>query len=128
MRDLTSAFHYSPAITDFVNIVTFSEDDHLLAISMFGYLNLSRGIGSLVSTPITTAFQHGHSLVQSATRAHVGFDVGGGRFREVIIYTGLCFAAGSVMTLYGWVFGFEGKPFTVKRGFLRVWKLQNTIA
>lgn len=99
----------------------------MLAISMFGYLNFSRGIGSIVSTPIATAFQHGHSLVET-TRAKVGFDVGGGRFREVIIYTGLCFAAGSIMTLYGWVFGFEGKPFTAKKGFLKVWKLQNPMA
>ena len=94
---------------------------------MFGYLNFSRGIGSIVSTPITTAFQHGHSLVRT-THVKVGFDVAGGRFREVIIYTGLCFAAGSAVTLYGWVFGFEGKPFTVKRGFLHIWRLQNTIA
>ena len=65
-----------------------------------------------MSTPITTAFQHGHSLVATSAFS-VGFDVAGGRFREVIIYTGLCFAAATAMTMYGWVFGFEGKPFTV---------------
>ncbi|KAJ6491895.1 MFS general substrate transporter, partial [Mycena sanguinolenta] len=79
-----------------------ANDDVGLSTMLYGYLLLSRGIGNIVSNPISTKLQvyrRAHSLTSSLERT--GFDVADGRFRNVIIYVGTCFAAGSSLTALG---------------------------
>lgn len=79
----------------------FVEDDPTLSTSMFGILMLFRGIGSILSTPISTALQP----IQSDppfTPGQIGIKVAEGRYEKVIIYTGTCFAAAALTVGAGW--------------------------
>ncbi|KAH7922395.1 MFS general substrate transporter [Leucogyrophana mollusca] len=79
-------------------IQPIAAEDPALANSLFGYLLLSRGLGNILSTPISTALFVG-SASSSSVDHHVrtGFDVGGGQFEKVIIYTGACLAVGALV-------------------------------
>lgn len=80
-------------------MVSIGDDPHLFA-TMTGYLMLSRGIGNVLSTPISTAISRpSTSLVEGAK---LGFEVGGGRFENVIIYAGTCFAGAVLISGMGW--------------------------
>jgi MFS transporter, MCT family, solute carrier family 16 (monocarboxylic acid transporters), member 10 len=72
----------------------------MISTTILGYLSLSRGLGNILSTPISTAL----SSPQSGNHRHerFGFDVGGGRFENVILYTGSCFAAAAIIASIGW--------------------------
>ena len=63
---------------------------------------LSRGIGNVLSTPISTALS---AVVDGADVGHLrlktGFEVAGGRFEKVIVYVGTCFAGAAVVALVG---------------------------
>ncbi|KAI4294546.1 hypothetical protein K525DRAFT_252211, partial [Schizophyllum commune Loenen D] len=115
-----------------------ARDDPNLATTLFGWLLLTRGVGNIVSTPISTAletpvycsgsstssaassifslsknasFFYEHDAVASPstliactgkTALDLGFDVAGGRFEKMIIYTGACFAGAALMVTAGW--------------------------
>jgi MCP family monocarboxylic acid transporter-like MFS transporter 10 len=60
----------------------------------------SRGLGNVLSTPISTAlFAHTAGMA----RGHSGFDVDGGRYGHMIVYVGTCFAGAATLALASWV-------------------------
>ncbi|KAF7358948.1 MFS general substrate transporter [Mycena sanguinolenta] len=73
-----------------------------MSTMLYGYLLLSRGIGNIVSNPISTkllVYSQTHSVASSPERT--GFDVGDGRFKNIIIYVGTCFAAAASLVGLG---------------------------
>lgn len=80
-----------------------AEDDPSLATSIFGYLMFSRGVGNILSTPISTVLSAQRNTNSSYTiEEGSGFDVGGGRFEKMILYVGSCFAGAATVILIGW--------------------------
>ncbi|KAL1750452.1 major facilitator superfamily domain-containing protein [Schizophyllum commune] len=121
-----------------------ARDDPNLATTLFGWLLLTRGVGNIVSTPISTALEtpvycsgstnasiagSTNGSIAGSTNAYIarstngsiaatsrsnaatctgktaldlGFDVAGGRFEKMIIYTGACFAGAALMVTAGW--------------------------
>ncbi|KAI0046069.1 MFS general substrate transporter [Auriscalpium vulgare] len=77
-----------------------ARDDPTLSTTLFGFLLFSRGVGNLLSTPISTAL----SARPSSVIAHekTGFDVADGRFERMIVYVGTCFAGAAVVAMVGW--------------------------
>jgi hypothetical protein len=67
--------------------------------TMFGYLELTRGIGNIGAPLISTRLSS--SVHSNVTEVQRGFDVGGGRFEPMIIYGGTCFATGALIAVLG---------------------------
>ncbi|KIJ64420.1 hypothetical protein HYDPIDRAFT_181709 [Hydnomerulius pinastri MD-312] len=82
-----------------------AKDDPTLATSLFGYLLLSRGLGNVLSTPISTSLVNGYNSMAGMREIKTGFDVAGGRFEKMIVYVGTCFAGAAVVLAIGWVSG-----------------------
>ncbi|PBK97305.1 MFS general substrate transporter [Armillaria gallica] len=80
----------------------FAKDDHNVATYLFGYLMLSRGLGNILCTPISSAFLATASDFDAGT-AHTGFQVAGGRFENMILYVGSCFAGSAGIAMLGWL-------------------------
>ncbi|CAG8524024.1 14806_t:CDS:2 [Acaulospora colombiana] len=76
------------------------DEDPRLSTTFMGYLMMSRGLGNILSTPISTALASQRGGVHHQNR--FGFDVGGGKFENVILYAGSCFAAASLIAGIGW--------------------------
>lgn len=78
-----------------------------MSTTLFSFLLVTRGIGNILSTPISTALQRHSSVASTLEHKHVssGFGVAEGHFHAMIVYTGICFAAAAVVALVGW--GFE---------------------
>ncbi|TDL22145.1 MFS general substrate transporter [Rickenella mellea] len=92
---------WSSLFTSFVR--PLAEDDPLLSTSLLGILMLSRGLGNVLSTPISSALSQARSGSTSTTsRPRMGFDVAGGRYEGMILYVGTCFAASGIIALLGW--------------------------
>ncbi|KII90896.1 hypothetical protein PLICRDRAFT_39502 [Plicaturopsis crispa FD-325 SS-3] len=72
-------------------------DDPRLSTTLFGYLMLSRGLGNILSTPISTSL----SRLKVWQALGLGYAVGGGRFENMIIYAGTCFAAAAIIASVG---------------------------
>lgn len=64
----------------------------------------SRGVGNILSTPITTSLARTRSSGSSALSNHFGFDVDGGRFEKMIVYAGTCFVGATIVVGTGWAF------------------------
>ncbi|TFL02648.1 major facilitator superfamily domain-containing protein [Pterulicium gracile] len=97
-----------------------AKDDHLLAGSLIRYMLFSRGIGQIASTQIAAALMsHSSNYVSQGNgidtpsnstsdgydpmeRVKLGFGVGDGRFQNVIVYAGSCFASAAVPVVIGW--------------------------
>ncbi|KAJ7143598.1 major facilitator superfamily domain-containing protein [Mycena crocata] len=82
-----------------------SEDDPNISDTLYGYLLLSRGIGSIVSTPISAKlYAQSHNVTGGPE--NTGFEVGDGRFETMIIYVGTCFAGAAGVAAFGvrWTF------------------------
>lgn len=62
----------------------------------------SRGVGNILSTPISTALLRRNASSANMIHEKLGFDVGGGKFEKVIIYTGTCFAGAAIIAMIGW--------------------------
>ncbi|PSR77371.1 hypothetical protein PHLCEN_2v7936 [Hermanssonia centrifuga] len=78
-----------------------AKDDPTLSTTIFSFLLLGRGIGNIVSTPISTALQRVH--VSAAQSAHkLGFMVADGQYRDMIVYAGSMFAGAAVLAFFGW--------------------------
>ncbi|KAJ7256824.1 major facilitator superfamily domain-containing protein [Mycena haematopus] len=91
---------WSSLWTGFVRPI--ANDDPALSTMLYGYLLLSRGIGNIVSTPISTKLLVYTSQPHNGTMSDsTGFDVGGGRFEKVIIYVGTCFAGAAGVAALG---------------------------
>lgn len=101
-----------------------AKDDHLLAGSLIRFMLFSRGIGQIASTQIAAALMshasnyitQGHDVDGASSnsnstssggfdpveRVKLGFGVGDGRFQNVIVYAGSCFASAAVPVMIGW--------------------------
>ncbi|KAJ7669547.1 major facilitator superfamily domain-containing protein [Mycena polygramma] len=78
-----------------------AKDDPVLSTTLFGYLLLSRGIGNIVSTPISAQL-YARPLNVTNIAENTGFGVGAGRFENMIIYIGTCFAGAAGVAAIGW--------------------------
>ena len=78
-----------------------AEDDPNLSTTLFGWLLLTRGLGNILSTPISTALESS-SMTSRTNKLDFGFDVAGGKYEKMIIYVGTCFAAGALTSVVGW--------------------------
>ncbi|TFK97079.1 MFS general substrate transporter [Pterulicium gracile] len=98
---------WSSLWTGFIGPV--AKDDHILAATLLSYLLFSRGIGNIVSTQIITTImpQNGNSTMAGGhvRPSKLGFDVADGRFKNMIMYVGTCFAVGSIIIVAGWAKG-----------------------
>ncbi|KAK0202103.1 MFS general substrate transporter [Desarmillaria ectypa] len=89
---------WSSLWTGFVSPI--AKDDPNLATYLFGYLMLSRGVGNILCTPISSVLETASgSAVGSAS---TGFQVADGRFENMILYVGPCFTGAAGMALSGW--------------------------
>ncbi|KIP09016.1 hypothetical protein PHLGIDRAFT_506278 [Phlebiopsis gigantea 11061_1 CR5-6] len=81
-----------------------AKDDPSLATTMFSFLLLSRGVGNILSTPISTALQHARLALAPATAGPptMGFAVASGQYNATIVYAGTCFAGAAVVAAVGW--------------------------
>ncbi|KAL1714469.1 major facilitator superfamily domain-containing protein [Schizophyllum commune] len=78
-----------------------AKDDPNLSTTLFGWLLLTRGLGNILSTPISTALESS-SMTGSTSKLDLGFDVAGGRYEKMIMYTGTCFVAAALIVVLGW--------------------------
>ena len=70
---------------------------------MYGFLFCTRGLGSILSMPISTALVLVLSLsVTDGGGARRGFALDDGRFAPLIGYIGACFAATTLTSIAGW--------------------------
>jgi hypothetical protein len=72
-----------------------------MSTTLYGYLLLSRGIGNIVSTPISAKL-YGQAHNVTGILESTGFEVGDGRFEKMIIYVGTCFAGAAGVAALGW--------------------------
>ncbi|KAJ3546048.1 hypothetical protein NM688_g5556 [Phlebia brevispora] len=93
----TVAGSFSSLWSAFVKPV--AKDDSSLATTIFGYMLISRGIGNILSTPIATALQQVHRAILPDPSHKSGFTVAGGRYQDMIIYAGTCFAGAALIAL-----------------------------
>ncbi|KAK1220675.1 hypothetical protein PQX77_016501 [Marasmius sp. AFHP31] len=73
-----------------------ASDDPTLVTTLLGYLMLSRGIGNIFSTPISSALSSG-GLESNSTSVpyhppRTGFQVDNGKYEKMILYVGTCYA------------------------------------
>ncbi|KAI0801937.1 major facilitator superfamily domain-containing protein [Irpex lacteus] len=95
---------YSSLWTGFVKPI--AKDDPTLTTTIFGFLMLSRGIGNILSTPISTALQPRQSASvtpQSGSHHEIGLKLAGGQYEKMIIYAGTCFVAATAIVVAGWI-------------------------
>lgn len=76
------------------------EDDVSLSVNLFGILLFSRGLGNVLSSPISTALSASTHFV---AHEKTGFDVDNGRYGRLIIYVGTCLAGAAMVMLAGWM-------------------------
>jgi MCP family monocarboxylic acid transporter-like MFS transporter 10 len=78
-------------------------------VSLYGFLMLTRGLGNVLSTPISTALSTptkvpspAKSAIELFQKRATGFEVGGGRYKELIVFTGCCFAGAALISCLAW--------------------------
>ncbi|TFY82320.1 hypothetical protein EWM64_g1692 [Hericium alpestre] len=95
---------WSTLWSGFLRII--AKDDPALATLLYGFLMLSRGLGNVLCSPITTTLSSFSGPTVSQTmygvRAKSGYDVADGRFEKLIVYVGSCFAGAAIVGLAGW--------------------------
>ncbi|KIP08941.1 hypothetical protein PHLGIDRAFT_103577 [Phlebiopsis gigantea 11061_1 CR5-6] len=80
-----------------------AKDDPHLTTTLLGYFSLFRGIGNILSTPISTALRSNATSELASTHPTT---VGGaykGQYEGVILYAGTCFAAAAIVVGSGWL-------------------------
>ncbi|KAB5595997.1 Mitogen-activated protein kinase organizer 1 [Ceratobasidium theobromae] len=87
---------FSSLWTGFVRPI--AKDDTTAATSMLGMLMLSRGLGNVLSTPISSVLISGPML----DHVQLGLQKGS-RWASLIIYVGTLFAGGTVVGIIGWL-------------------------
>ncbi|KAF8999551.1 MFS general substrate transporter [Hymenopellis radicata] len=86
---------WSSLWTGFVRPV--AKENPSLNTTLFGYFLLSRGLGNILSTPISSGLLTGSTV--DMTKA---FPLSGGKYENMIIYVGTCFAGAAGISLFGW--------------------------
>ncbi|KAG7088081.1 hypothetical protein E1B28_012112 [Marasmius oreades] len=82
----------------------FANDDPRVVTIVLGYLALSRGIGNILSTPISSALSlSSNNTVFSTRHETIGFKVEDGKYEKMILYTGTCFTGAALIGLVGWI-------------------------
>lgn len=78
-------------------------NDAGLATTMFSLLLFTRGMGNIVSTPITTELKNMYCPVAPGSRiSRAGFAGADGKYVLVVVYTGTCFAVAAAVAILGW--------------------------
>ncbi|KAI5829952.1 hypothetical protein K523DRAFT_416320 [Schizophyllum commune Tattone D] len=90
-----------------------AKDDPNLSTTLFGWLLLTRGLGNILSTPISTALESS-SATGRTDSLDLGFDVAGGKYEKIIVYTGACFIGAALVVVLGW--GVEFRKRREQRG------------
>ncbi|KAJ6504693.1 major facilitator superfamily domain-containing protein [Mycena vitilis] len=91
-----------------------AKDDPAMSTTIYGYLLLSRGIGNILSTPISAKlYSQSHNVTGGLEKT--GFEVGDGRFETMIIYVGTCFAAAAGAAALGCSMDLQKKRRTLNR-------------
>jgi len=86
---------FSSLWTGFVRPI--AQDDPTSSTTMLGMLMLSRGLGNVLSTPLSSA------LLTGSMRDHVSSGLQhGSRWANLIIYVGTVFAGATVLGMVGW--------------------------
>ncbi|KAK7038278.1 MFS general substrate transporter [Favolaschia claudopus] len=85
-----------------------AKDDLVMSTALYGYLLLSRGVGNLISTPISATLYaqggaHNTTTGMVGSEGRLGFDVGDGRFGKMIVYVGTSFAVAAGIAAVGWI-------------------------
>ncbi|KAK7047429.1 hypothetical protein VNI00_006660 [Paramarasmius palmivorus] len=95
---------YTSLWTGFFSDVGIQNDNPTHSTIILGYLMFSRGIGNILSTPISTALSSSRNSSSTTPKAdvHLGFGVDNGKYEKVIVYVGTCFAGAAVISLMGW--------------------------
>ncbi|KZT28373.1 hypothetical protein NEOLEDRAFT_1154602 [Neolentinus lepideus HHB14362 ss-1] len=61
------------------------------------------GLGQVLSTPISTSLLHATTSPSTwPWYSKTGFDVAGGKFEQMIVYVGMCFAGAVAVAVCGW--------------------------
>jgi MFS transporter, MCT family, solute carrier family 16 (monocarboxylic acid transporters), member 10 len=63
---------------------------------------LSRGLGNILSTPVSTSLTGQSGADSILNRFQTGFAVDGNKYEHLIIYVGTCFAGAAALALSGW--------------------------
>ncbi|KAI0035065.1 MFS general substrate transporter [Vararia minispora EC-137] len=80
-----------------------AKDDISLYVSLFGHLMFTRGLGNVLSTPISNGLSSAQGSNNSGLyKRATGFEVAGGRFGSMIVFTGSCLAAGAAISFFAW--------------------------
>ncbi|KZV73163.1 hypothetical protein PENSPDRAFT_663195 [Peniophora sp. CONT] len=87
-----------------------TEEDRSLYMTLMGILMCTRGLGNVLSTPLATALSSGGSGFNATAAVHTGFAVAGGKYKDMIVYVGSCFAAAAVIAVVG-----LGREWVVKK-------------
>ncbi|KIY65753.1 MFS general substrate transporter [Cylindrobasidium torrendii FP15055 ss-10] len=77
-----------------------AKDDARLVSTLFTYFLFSRGIGNILSTPISSA------LIRKAASTKANFPVNG-KYENMIVYVGTCFAGAASVCVVGFVMSFR---------------------
>lgn len=108
----TLAGGWSSLWTGFVRPI--AKDDPTLSTTIFGILMLSRGLGSVLSTPISTSLFR-PSIGIGAGGNKYGFEVDGGKFENMIFYVGSVFAGAGILAGVGWMVEKQRSPVQTRR-------------
>ncbi|KAF9262951.1 MFS general substrate transporter [Marasmius fiardii PR-910] len=83
-----------------------AHDDPRVVTVIIGYLGLSRGIGNIFSTPISSALSLSSNNTEMFADSRVeaiGFKVEDGKYEKMILYAGTCFAGAALISSVGWI-------------------------
>ena len=86
-------------------LTTYSvEEDPWISMSLYGFLMLTRGLGNVLSTPISTALTNvqPNSSDSPLFGGKGGFVLDDGRYAGLIAYIGGCFGVAAIIALVGW--------------------------
>ncbi len=73
------------------------EENPSLNTTLFSYFLLSRSLGNILSTPISSGLLTGSTVDMTKV-----FPLSGGKYENVIIFVGTCFAGAAGISLFGW--------------------------
>ncbi|KAF8917335.1 MFS general substrate transporter [Mucidula mucida] len=86
---------WTSLFTAFVRPV--AKENPNLTTTLFGYFLFSRGLGNILSTPISSGL-----ITGSTVDMRKAFPLSGGKYGNVIIFVGTCFAGAAGISLLGW--------------------------
>ncbi|KAA1476048.1 MFS general substrate transporter [Dentipellis sp. KUC8613] len=81
---------------------TITKDDPAASMALYGFLMLSRGLGNVLCSPVSTRLAN-LSTAAATTHKKTGFAIEGGRFGKLITYVGVCYAGAAAIAFVGWM-------------------------